>query len=94
MSTSKRSYIFSLDHGLASISLSRSPDNANTCCPQLTIRLDAMVFRPEKDKKLRHVLNRWKKFIIGEDEVRTEQPVESVAIGLSQEKSEGSGKSS
>lgn len=53
-----------------------------------------MVFRPEKDKKLRHVLNRWKKFIIGEDEVRTEQPVESVAIGLSQEKSEGSGKSS
>lgn len=39
-----------------------SPDNANTCCPQLTIRLDAMAFKP--DKKLRHALNRWKRFIL------------------------------
>jgi arginine-tRNA-protein transferase len=41
-----------------------SPDMANTCCPQYTIRLDANAFDAGKDKKLRKVLNRWKKFVI------------------------------
>lgn len=42
----------------------RSPDMANTCCPQYTIRLDALRFDPGKDKKMRYVINRWKRYII------------------------------
>ncbi|KAG7562710.1 hypothetical protein FFLO_01870 [Filobasidium floriforme] len=53
------------------------PDNANTCCPQLTIRLDAMAFKPEKDRKLRQILNRWKRFVMegNEKEKETEEKV-------------------
>ena len=37
---------------------------ANTCCPQYTIRLDALAFDAGKDKKLRKVMNRWKRFVV------------------------------
>lgn len=37
---------------------------ANTCCPQYTIRLDALRFDPGKDKKMRYLINRWKRYII------------------------------
>lgn len=49
------------------VSFTYSPDNANTCCPQLTIRLDALQFNPGKDKKLRYALNRWKRFVLEGD---------------------------
>jgi arginine-tRNA-protein transferase len=36
----------------------------NTCCPQYTIRLDALHFDPGKNKKMRYLLNRWKRFVM------------------------------
>jgi hypothetical protein len=41
-----------------------SPDMANTCCPQYTIRLDALRFDPGKNKKMRYLINRWKRYIM------------------------------
>lgn len=38
-----------------------SPDMANTCCPQYTIRLDARSFKP--NKKHRQVINRWNRYL-------------------------------
>lgn len=36
----------------------------NTCCPQYTIRLDSLRFDPGKNKKMRYLLNRWKRFVL------------------------------
>lgn len=57
----------------------------NTCCPQYTIRLDALRFDPEKNKKMRYLLNRWKRFVLdgckpGDGEVHG-QKVEGKAKG-------------
>ncbi|KAI5454117.1 Arginyl-tRNA--protein transferase 1 [Naganishia albida] len=40
------------------------PDMENTCCPQYTIRLDSLRFDPGKNKKMRYLLNRWKRFVL------------------------------
>lgn len=34
---------------------------ARTCCPQYTIRLDAIAFKPNKKQK--QVVNRWNRFV-------------------------------
>lgn len=34
---------------------------ARTCCPQYTIRLDALAFKP--NKKHRQVINRWNRYL-------------------------------
>lgn len=53
----------------------------NTCCPQYTIRLDAVKFAPEKDKKMRKLLSRWERFIVdgrrpgGEGDERPDEPM-------------------
>ena len=36
----------------------------NTCCPQYTIRLDGLRFEPGQNKKMRYLLNRWKRFVL------------------------------
>ncbi|KAJ9105304.1 hypothetical protein QFC21_001672 [Naganishia friedmannii] len=59
----------------------RSPDMANTCCPQYTIRLDAIRFDAGKDKKMRYLLYRWKRFVLegnkpGDQETNAQQSAE------------------
>jgi arginine-tRNA-protein transferase len=54
---------------------------ANTCCPQYTIRLDAIRFDAGKDKKMRYLLNRWKRFVLegnkpGDQDAQTQQSAE------------------
>ncbi|GHJ84169.1 hypothetical protein NliqN6_0571 [Naganishia liquefaciens] len=61
------------------------PDMANTCCPQYTIRLDALQFDPGKDKKMRYLINRWKRYIVegvkpGET-IATEEKIEGKEKG-------------
>ncbi|EIM88514.1 uncharacterized protein STEHIDRAFT_95770 [Stereum hirsutum FP-91666 SS1] len=47
------------------------PDLKRSCCPQYTIRLDALEFKPSKSQ--RKLLNRWNKHIIyGEDDNGTD----------------------
>ncbi|KAI9792409.1 MAG: Arginyl-tRNA--protein transferase 1 [Peltula sp. TS41687] len=41
------------------------PDVLNHCCPHYTIRLDTADFKPTKEQ--RQALNRWSRFIVGED---------------------------
>ena len=58
---------------------------ANTCCPQYTIRLDALQFDPGKDKKMRYLINRWKRYIVegvkpGET-IATEEKIEGKEKG-------------
>jgi arginine-tRNA-protein transferase len=49
-------------------SLLYKPDQRASCCPHYTIRLDSSSFRPCKDQ--RQTLNRFNKFIIGDDYIK------------------------
>ncbi|KAL2040979.1 hypothetical protein N7G274_006437 [Stereocaulon virgatum] len=41
------------------------PDNAHSCCPHYTVRLDATAFDPRRDQ--RQAINKWSKYILGTD---------------------------
>lgn len=74
-----------INHCCLLLASKHSPDMENTCCPQYTIRLDALRFDPEKNKKMRYLLNRWKRFVLdgckpGDGEVHG-QKVEGKAKG-------------
>jgi hypothetical protein len=45
---------------------------ARTCCPQYTIRLDAQAYKPSK--RHRQVVNRFNRFLEGEDETGEDGP--------------------
>jgi len=50
------------------------PDMRRTCCPQYTIRLDALEFAPSRSQ--RQVTNRWNRFIINGDNQEAQMEVE------------------
>ncbi|KAI0375755.1 hypothetical protein BV20DRAFT_959795 [Pilatotrama ljubarskyi] len=67
------------------------PDMKRTCCPQYTIKLDALEFKPSKSQ--RKLLNRWNRFVLQGDQHDADDPMEGSSKGPSQAKQpKGKGK--